>query len=236
MDVTTEHSQLLPTEDTSFILTDSIPLVSGLANPMFDASDLNASIHHKYTGKPTGIIRVWIRDSYLRSGYHIFTVLVNFRRPPRECPPQTHESRTKKDSQIIIEHKIVAEQKRTDKAIIPGSCGRRFFWLQEVILSATQKWFIPQERNSSTHAVLFSSDIDSIAPLPSHMGSLEPGSRDTTTETAYPQRLMECLHRFERLYSCIQSPVEMIVINEWGGTVVVGMDSGDIIVLRYGHS
>ena len=246
------------TDEPSFILAASIPLNSDSGDIGFHCSDESASIYHQYKGREIGTIRIWIRDNFFLGSFSIFAIKMDLRGAPHTwfnpCPIQI-EGREK--PRYAVDHMRVTERQDTSTIMSTGTCGRRFFWWQD-IHSPIKNLSTSTEAVQSTQLLLCSSDIDNSLPLPPSMGSPEPETNDAQIEVysmgmqvyqeqryfirryegcmMYPTRRMECPYDFSFTGDRTESPIVSLTVDEWSGTVICMLTSGDIIVLRYGHS
>lgn len=233
-------------EDSLFTLAFSIPLRADSDKSPLDLSHEYTTIQHQYSGRTLGVIRVWIRDDFFSGSYSVFIVPVDLRGSAREWYAPARP----------IEHKRFAERSTIESILAPGTCGRRFFWWGEEVGSRRSQFLDTGHTGAHTQFKIFSSDIDDSLPLPAHMGEPEPETNDAQLRPyindfgvyeepvyfikkyeaamSYPTRQMECPVAIPFLNGKGPS-IESLVTDEWSGTVMLVLNSGDLIILRYGH-
>jgi hypothetical protein len=157
------------------------------------------------------------------------------------------------EMKYIVEHKRAAEKMEVTDCLQPGTSGNRFFWWRDFPPSENLP---PQPVGPATDVVsrlrLFSSDITSLPLFPQKLLGWATGEEQTVGEhlrsyRAYGDACMEYpVREMEFPFEIEAGPFEpsdasgtpslySVITEEWSGTVVMTLASGDIIVLRYGH-
>ena len=248
-------------QDSGFILACSIPIRSDLKDTKIYPHDYTV-ICHRYKGRTINNIRLWFRDDFFGTCYSVFSISVDFSKPPKQWfsplqPPFEGET-----PQYAIEHRRLSEKEGVVRSIVVGTSGRRFFWWKEDLPPANSD---PPVDDSLKIIRLYSSDIDILSPLalpvPDDDESPEvPKSDGTWMEeindmmlryekcVAYPSREMECPfycpiprqsswddHSDHSDEEGDGECVYSVVSEDWSGTVLVTLTCGDLLVLRYGH-
>jgi hypothetical protein len=229
---------------SEFILAGSIPITLDSGDPL-DCSDDFAAIYHQYTGRTMNSIILWIRDVYdlpPRSAYNVFTVPVDFSKPPQQwfagLEPISLEGSEVPTAWYTIDHKRLVEKDHILNYMVPGSSGKRFFFWNEVVP--------PDAPFESTRRMilLYSSDTNSLSLL-TPQESEEDRYRLTHS---YTSKEMECPYygeipptdEEEHSDEDEEDPdnqecVHFVDSEDWSGTVLVTLTCGDLLVLRYGH-
>lgn len=148
----------------------------------------------------------------------------------------------------------MTEKEDVGRYIIPGTCGRRFFWWREDITPIS-----PEAKPTEvlgkvvSRVLLYSSSIDGILPVvpredePPWSQIVDNPEEESWQKSRfgacmnYPERVMECLYQCEMTDNNWDDDEEdmtavySVIAEDWSGTVLLILTNGDLIVLRYGH-
>ena len=247
-------------EEGEFILAGSIPILPDTPHVQFDALDDFAWIFHQYTGRTVNRIRLWIRDNFVGSFYSIFNIPVDFRKAPGEWFTDSRLTSWKECSgrnqapQYDIEHKRLTEKYDMPQFIIPGMCGKRFFWWRETHPLEN----VGSQTDSQREMVIefYSSDTDCLPPViqqepkerrghekvltvEEEEAKIESNARRFEECMSYPVKALECPFRCqypeERWDEDDEEGVYVLLTEGYSGTIFFVLTCGDVLVLRYGH-
>jgi len=248
-------------ESGELILAGSIPIPPDTPDVQFDHSDAFALIFHQYTGRTLNKIRLWIRDNFVDSCYSVFNIPVDFRKPPGEWLTDSRLTSWKEygsrgqTPQCGIEHKRLTEKRHVPRFIIPGLCGKRFFWWQ---VSFPLENADSSTDNQGNMAIgLYSSDTDCL-PLVMRQepkegrgyekmltseekeAMIENNARQFEECMSYPGKVMECPFRcqyseeiWDENYG--EEGIYVLLTEGYSGTIFFVLTCGDVLILRYGH-
>jgi hypothetical protein len=238
-------------EDLTFALS-SIPIYPGSAGRTLDKSDDTTWVCHGYTGRTINTIRIWIRDCLFGGCFSVFSIPVDFSKPPDQWftpvnSPTSEEGVKEGEMQYIVDHKKVTEKLDVNDCLQPGTLGKRFIWWKSV--TDTFASHLPGSSSKIPIRLrLFSSDITCI---PSFSPKLFEGAiSDETLDSylslrdacwAYPTCELECPFDCEIENTTFEDDdpsgafLFSVITEDRSGTVVVTLVSGDILVLRFGH-
>jgi len=247
-------------KDGEFILAGSITILPDTPRVQFETSDTFATIFHQYTGRTLNRIRLWVRDNFVISCYSVFNIPVDFRKTPEEWFMESKLTSWKEYDghgqapRYNLEHKRLTEKEDAGYYVIPGMCGKRFFWWRGSFPFGDS----PTGSRCNMAIKLYSCDTDCL-PLVirqepkegrGHEESLTVEEEEAETENdmcqfdecmLYPGKVMKCpfvCQSFlfdgwgeENHDECVYS----LLAEGYSGTIFLTLSCGDVLVLRYGH-
>ena len=237
-------------EDLAFVLS-SIPLHPGSMGSTLDKSDDTTWVCHEYTGRTINTIRIWMRDSLFGGCFSVFSIPIDFSKPPDQwftpvTSPTTEEGVKEGEMRYFVEHKKVTEKLDVSDCLQPRTMGKRFIWWKSVTNGSTLQ--SPRSSKIPIRLRLFSSDTTCIPSFSPNLfeGTISDEALNSYLSLreacwTYPAYELECPFDCEIENATFEEddPSEdflfSVITEDRSGTVVVTLVSGDILVLRFGH-